>query len=219
MATKAATNGKVESKVIEVPQLQTKQLILNVTGTSPLIPHRWSEKAKNMMLAKQMKKASQGREAKDPEQEFIDSLYILPPTKAKETFEVTFLSGKTKKLKGTPGLTPLSFKNAAVNAAQDAGMYKTFARRAFHVNLGEELIAIEGVIVMREDIGRTSTGVAMPIFRGHIWPWNTELEIRYNSSIISEEQIANLFRLAGFGVGVGDWRPEKNGQYGMFDLV
>jgi hypothetical protein len=30
--------------------------------------------------------------------------------------------------------------------------------------------------------------------------------------------VVNLFQLAGFSVGVGEWRPEKNGAFGCFTL-
>ncbi len=33
------------------------------------------------------------------------------------------------------------------------------------------------------------------------------VKIRYNADVISDEQVVNLFNLAGFSVGVGEWRP------------
>jgi hypothetical protein len=29
----------------------------------------------------------------------------------------------------------------------------------------------------------------------------------------------NLFNTAGFGVGIGEWRSEKDGQHGMFHVA
>jgi len=51
---------------------------LTLIGDSPLITHQWSAKAKKMMLDKQMKKATGAREAKNPEQDYKDSLYVHP---------------------------------------------------------------------------------------------------------------------------------------------
>ena len=37
--------------------------------------------------------------------------------------------------------------------------------------------------------------------------------VRYNQGVLSESQILNLLNTAGFAVGVGEWRPEKDGAY------
>lgn len=51
---------------IELPALKIEQITLMLIGDSPLIVHAWSEKAKKQMLDKQMKKATSGKEAKNP---------------------------------------------------------------------------------------------------------------------------------------------------------
>ena len=48
---------------------------MRLIGDSPLIVHNWSEKAKKQILDKQMKNATSGRDVRDPEQEFFDSLF------------------------------------------------------------------------------------------------------------------------------------------------
>ncbi len=221
----ASSNGKSTEKVIVVPQLQTQELMLKIVGLSALIPHKWADKAKNQMKEKQSKAAKQGREARDPDSDFYESMYLIMDG---TEFEATMLDGSLKTHEGQPALKSIAFKGAAVNAAQQVGLTKTFARTAFHVNLPpvgslvrpqDMLVPIYGPVVMGEDMARNATGVADIRYRAYIFPWTTELTITFNSAVISAEQIANLFRTAGFGVGVGDWRPEKNGQNGMFDLA
>lgn len=46
-------------------------------GETPIITHAWSEKAKREMLQKQAKAPKAGREAKDPDAEFVSSLYDM----------------------------------------------------------------------------------------------------------------------------------------------
>src|SRR6266566_2746750 len=49
-----------------------------IVGDTPLITHAWSHKAKLEMLQKQVKSIKAGgKEARDPEQDFVDSLYDL----------------------------------------------------------------------------------------------------------------------------------------------
>lgn len=63
---------------IQLPKLQIERFDIDLVGESALICHAWSDKAKKMMLDKQMKRAKGGKEAKSPEQDFEDSLYPHP---------------------------------------------------------------------------------------------------------------------------------------------
>src|SRR5688572_10023245 len=63
---------------VELPQLRIQTIEVTLIGDTPLIVHKWSEKARKQMLDKQMKKASAGKEAKDPEREFRESLHMTP---------------------------------------------------------------------------------------------------------------------------------------------
>src|SRR5215475_3718237 len=60
---------------VMLPKVQFRGFDLWLVGDTPLITHAWSEKAKRQMLNKQLKKASEGRPMRDPEQDFTDSLY------------------------------------------------------------------------------------------------------------------------------------------------
>ena len=114
----------------------------------------------------------------------------------------------------------VGFKNAAVSGCRFAdGIKMTVARGAFHVV--EELSPIEGEPSMRPggDMVRVGMGKADLRYRGEFRKWKTTLRIRYNASALSVEQIVNLFNSAGFGVGVGEWRPEKDGSHGMFHVA
>ena len=79
-----------------------------------------------------------------------------------------------------------------------------------------ELVAIEGEPSMREDMVRVGMGTADLRYRPEFKSWSISLPIEYNADAITLEQIVNLVNLAGFGVGIGEWRPERDGQYGMF---
>ena len=42
--------------------------------------------------------------------------------------------------------------------------------------------------------------------------------VKFNAALLSAEQVVNLFQTAGFAVGIGDWRPERNGLFGRFHV-
>ncbi len=209
MATKKATEQ--ETLKVEIPRIELKTLTVTLIGDSPLIIHAWSEKAKRQMLEKQMKKATSGREAKDPFADFCDSLYWLSERPENPTWD------DIKKAKF--GFPTIAFKAAAVDAGFQQGILekKTTARGAFHL-IGE-FAEIEGTPDMREDMVRVGMGTADIRYRGEFKTWRTTLHIKYNPIAISAEQVINLLNYGGFGCGVGEWRPQKDGSYGTFHVA
>lgn len=191
--------AKKQDETIEIPSLKIKMLELTLIGDSSLITHKWDEKAKREMLEKQQKKARAGKEVRDPQAEYEAALYRHP--------------------EGGYGFPIIAFKAAAVTVcSQIEGISKVFARQTFHV-VGDELAKINGEPQMREDMVRIGMGTANLRFRPEFKEWHTTITIEYNSSAISEEQIRNMFNTAGFGVGIGEWRPEKDGRNGRFHVA
>ena len=206
---------KKKDTAIELPPLNIQLMEVTIVGDTPLIVHAWSKKALTEMLDKQLKKAKGAREAKDPVQDFKDSLYVLPD--------------------GGFGFPSVAFKNAAVTACTSvAGITKIAARQAFQV-VGED-VDVDGVFegskarhnlarikgsdpVMREDTVRVGMGTADIRYRGEFAGWHSKILVRYNGNVLSESQILNILNTAGFAVGIGEWRPEKNGQYGLFHVA
>jgi hypothetical protein len=189
---------KTAASVIELPPLNIEVMRLTLVGDSPLISHAWSHKAKQAMLDKQMKKAKQAKEAKDPERDYRESLYTLPD--------------------GHYGFPAVAFKSAAVDACSHIqGVTKVEARGAFHIN--GDMVRIFGEPEMREDMVRIAMGTADIRYRGMFREWATSFPVRYNKSVLSPEQIINLFNTGGFAIGVGEWRPQKDGSFGMFHVA
>ncbi len=192
-----SSEGKSGQKQIVLPPLKIERMQIHIVGDSPLISHAWSKKAKEQMLAKQMKEAKQGKEAKDPQRDYEESLYRLPG--------------------GGYGYPAMAFKSAAVDACSFVdGVTKVEARGAFHV-VGE-MIELYGEPRMREDMVRIAMGTADIRYRGEFPQWSCDLVVRYNSRVLSAEQIVNLFNVAGFSIGVGDWRTQRDGNFGMFHV-
>lgn len=183
---------------LAIPKIDIRQMEIKLIGDSPLICHAWSKKAIDMMLDKQMKKAKASKEAKDPQADYESSLYKLPD--------------------GGYGFPCVAFKAAAVGACRFSdGIKMTEARGAFHV-VGE-FAKLDGEPRPRQDMVRVGMGTADIRFRGEFVTWSVKLLVAYNGAALSPEQIVNLFNIAGFGVGVGEWRPEKDGSYGRFHVA
>lgn len=181
---------------IVVPALTVKDVTLTVRGTSPLIMHKWSEKAKKEMLDKQQKRAKPAKEAKDPQRDYEESIYHHE--------------------NGGYGFPSVAFKAAIVRAGTYSDMKMTHLRGAVHV-LGETS-PVHGEPKMREDMVRVGMGTADIRYRAEFVDWSAVLSIHLNERALSVEQLVHLTRVAGFAVGVGEWRPERDGQFGRFDV-
>lgn len=193
----SATPKATGQTVIDIPPIEIKTYALRLVGDSPLICHAWSAKAKQEMLDKQMGKARGKKEPKDPQADYEGAFYRLP--------------------NGNPGFPTIAFKAAAVNAARQVeGLTMTFLRGAFHT-VGE-LVEIQGIPHMREDMVRVGMGTADIRFRPEWVNWFVNLIVRLNTRSLTLEQLIHLFNQAGFSVGVGEWRPEKDGRNGMFHV-
>ncbi len=172
-----------------------------VAGDSQLVMHQWSEKAKEMMRAKQQKKATSAKATRDPQADFESTIYRMPD--------------------GSPspyGFPSVAFKSTIVGAARwSDGLKMTELRGSLHIE--DEMTPIFGEPVMREDMVRVGMGTADLRYRASFFPWLARLTVAFNSAAISLEQVVYLLNIGGFGIGVGEFRPEKDGSWGRFHVA
>lgn len=200
---KTADPEAMPTAAIELRRLALDTAKIAITGTAPLIVHRFDEKSKQMMLDAQQRKARQ-KEPKDPEAQYQASLYRLED--------------------GTFGFPAVGFKAAIVGAARHFdGITLVQTKQAIRV-LGEgsdQLVRIEGSPRMREDTVRLGGKTADLRYRGEFWPWSTELTIRFLPSVLTGESLVALVDAAGMG-GIGEWRPSApalSGTFGTWEVV
>lgn len=209
-------------ELIEIKPVEIKKTTIRIVGDTPLIMHAWSEKAKREMLEKQMKKTkARAREAKNPVEDFIRSMYWLTPMPtdmSEDGFEVAIASGARF------GFPVTAFKQAAISAAYRMGWAKDkmSLRGAFFIDGDEnQMIEIHSEApIMREDMVKVGMGIADIRFRGEFRNWYADMTISYNANgQHTLEQIINIINAGGYVCGVGEWRPERDGQYGMFHVA
>lgn len=194
---------KPASTEVNLVPLRTVTGVFTVEGTSPLIVHNWSHKAKQEMLDKQTGRAKVKKAPKDPDEDFNSSRYLLDG--------------------GWDGFPAVAFKAAIVGAARlFDSITMTELRQAIYV-AGEGidmLVPIIGTPEIREDMVRIGPGTADIRYRACYWPWSVQLNVTWVSSQFTAEQMVSLIDAAGIG-GVGEWRPSKaaSGQFGKFRVA
>jgi hypothetical protein len=188
---------------IVISKIATETVRVPLLGTSPLITHKFSEKAKRQMLD-----AMQGRkspkEPKDPEREYKDAAYRLDD--------------------GGYGIPAIAFKSATVSAARFFGKSVTmvglrqtiFIAGEFSKGEGMMLARILGEPEMREDVVRVGNGGTDLRYRPCWQQWETSLDVTYVKSMLTRDSVLSLIEAGGLGVGVGEWRPERRGEYGTY---
>lgn len=209
-------------QIIEIRPIEIRTTTIRIVGDTPLIMHAWSEKAKREMLEKQMKVTkSKAKAAKNPVEDFIRSMYWLsdmPTDMTERGFEAAIAAGARF------GFPVTAVKQAAISAAYRMGWAKDkmSMRGAFFIG-GDENQMFEihsDTPIMREDMVKVGMGTADIRYRGEFRNWYADLEIAYNTNgQYTIDQIINIINAGGYACGIGEWRPERDGQYGMFHVA
>lgn len=196
--------------VTTIDRIASETIIVPIVGTAPLIVHRFSEKAKRKMLDS-MQGRKTPKETKDPEAEFTAAAYKLPG--------------------GGFGFPAIGFKAATIGAARfyPSQQITMTGLRQFLFFHGE--IGPDGVMLarlggknggewprMREDVVRVNRGGTDLRYRPEFWPWQTELKVTYVTIALTRGSVLSLIDAGGMGVGVGEWRPERSGDFGTYQL-
>lgn len=197
---------KQSDSEIVVAEIKTKVVDLCILGTTPLIFHRLSSKAKKELLLPKGKKTSAEKASSlkhDPIAEYRDSVNKISEGP-------TYL-----------GMPATAFKRAICDAALDIpGAKKAQIGRLVFVP--GPFVPIYGIPSMMTCVTRSSDINHTPDVRTRaiLKNWAAYLRVQFVTPIINETSIINLLVAAGFTIGIGDWRQQKgSGNYGLFTVT
>jgi hypothetical protein len=189
---------------VSISRIATEHMIVPVVSTAPLIMHRFSDKAKRQMLDAQQGRKSP-KERRDPDADYQAAFY------------------RTKEGYGFPAV---GFKSCTIGAARFFGKdvrmtdlrQFLFFKGIVSDNDPQALVEIVGEPRMREDVVRLGMSGTDLRFRPEFPEWTADLEVIYVKSALTQESVLSLVDAGGMGVGVGEWRPERRGDFGTFAL-
>lgn len=223
---------KVEEIAIRnFEQISTK---IRIVGDSPLIVHAWSEKAKKEMLDAQTgANKTKKKPCKMPFDDFARACYWITPmptTEIKDPCNGEMREVVTEELfeeavrNGAKfGFPAMSFKLAGNSAAYRMNWVKNqMGLRGAYFLKSEygDLAWIQGdAPQIREDTVKVGMGSTDLRYRPIFENWFCDLELIVNTGFgFSLDDIINVIRVGGAGCGVGEWRPEKDGLFGMYHV-
>lgn len=227
MAKKAETQS-----IITIKPIKLQKARITLVGDTPLIIHSWSEKAKKEMLAAQQKtkKDKKAMDIRDPFAEFMDACYWITPEpeeKTPEAFEKAVAEGAKF------GFKTIAIKLAALSACYRAGIIpnQTGMKSCFYINAvdgvyhetGEELAVIrsDDPPICREDMVRIGgmNKTADLRYRPAFKNWKIDLMVTLiDVGTFTMESIINAINLGGYMNGIGEWRMERDGDFGRFHV-
>ena len=196
----------------------TQDFIFWIVGDTPIIVHAWSEKAKAEMLKAQAGATRTAKEKRDPEQDFLNSLYEMG--------------------EGIYGFPITGVKKAIISCAhKERGIPRSDVMHGLWLDAEVVRVrpALAGAICdmplvriygsepeMREDMVRIGTGLrktANLAYRAQFATWAMRITGNVNPLMVPPHALAFLTRQAGTAMGVGDWRNEKGGWFGAFHIA
>lgn len=200
-ATAAPADKKPKKERLSIKDPKILEVIIALKELTPLIIHRFENKALLEIQEKQGKKARAAKEARDPEEEYNAARYAD-------------LFGPER-----DGIKTIAFKKALIRGAKGCGLVMKDAFGALHI-VGEftEIKALDRV--MRTDIVRIGQGTSTPRYRPQYNGWSVELKVHLITNSMSLDQMVAALRMAGLTCGVGEMRPEKSADtFGRFTVV
>jgi len=198
--TKTAAKVPSNAQPIQLPDSPRTLLIVGIEGTSLLVTHRFPEKAKHQIRAKQQNLAKAAKAARDPQEEFEESVYVFED--------------------GSYGFPTGALAESIVCASVDVmPKCKSMIRRNLFVEDDgldhrdeRGLIRVDAEPVLREDVVRLA-GASRPAdlrYRGTFAPgWSATARIWFDERMLSREQVLQLCQIAGESIGLCEGRPEK----------
>jgi len=188
--------------IININPINTKYCYLTIVGTSPMIQHAWDEKSKLMMRDKHAGKKTKDRGKRNPGAELKGATYFTKD--------------------GGYGVPASAIRKSLISAAhKDLGIEKTLVRKGIFVICDDPGNIVEmkcDKLIKREDVVRVGAGSTDLRYRPEFRNWSIAIIIEFDADLLKESDLINLFQRAGFGVGLCEGRPERDGENGRFTI-
>ena len=208
-AMEATDTGAASGARVEIPPPKLKVVEIRIIGTSPLVLHRFGEKARQQLhdthAEGKSSKSRKNREAKDFQANFRSAQHVIREQDG-----------------GGYGIPAAAFRNACIDACRLADVAMTVAKQCIFVLA--DGIGTDGTQLVRIDAGepeyselpvRNASGVVDLRARPMWSEWAAVVRVRFDADMLRAADVANLLMRAGVQVGIGEGRPFSKKSNGL----
>lgn len=211
----ASRNGKAAStsadeEVIAIQPLRIQRIVIPIRGIQPLITNKFSDEAAEKLAESQSGPRIKAAKApRDGLGEFLAARYVI-----------------SRDPSGNSDLDICGFPAAGIKKAMVAAAMRVTEAKGTWIRaiLNVEGEGDTGLVSISAPAPQMRTDHVVQAGRGNLryrpafWPWEMKVAITFNTDQLKAQDVVNLVQQAGFSIGIGDWRPEKNGQFGTFEV-
>lgn len=233
-------------ELINITPIKKRLVKIRIVGDSPLITHNWDVKAQREILEKEMGIKKIQKMKKNPYEDFASSAYWLnkmPDPITKESLDEAIANGARF---GFP-LTGVKQAAISAAYRMGWSKDKASLRGAFFIEpevdgyysgdmeISEDQKQIDIIpnvfhstpmieikyekLSMRCDPVKVGMGSADLRYRAEFDGWYADMTISFNENGDKNiDQIMSMIQAGGYICGLGEWRPERDGQYGQFHI-
>ena len=206
-ATAEVQKSEVQKSAVQIKAPKFERAKFTITGTSPLVIHRFSSKTKEEMKAK-METGKAAGSRKNREAKATDEIYEAARYRHED---------------GWDGFHAGAMRNAMISASRLVGFKMTLAKLSIFVEADGwdqaesqiPLIRIVGKPSKQEDMARVETGQPYVTVRARYFPWSAAINVRFDADQFTLQDVANLLMRVGAQVGIGEGRPDSKHSNGM----
>lgn len=187
-----------------------KKLNVKIIGDTPFIPHNAQLADPLNQFSKAIKEISGKRKKVDADLEemakleFLGSLHLSngKPCIPAEMLEAVINGGARKSKMGKQASAAVFIKQSATLEYEGPkDPKKLWENKDFVLRVP---VKVKQAMVMR----------TRPIFN----KWSASFTIEVNTDIVNPDDVLQWIKVAGTELGIGDWRPQKRGHYGLFTM-
>ena len=201
-----AALGTDKPQIIRITKPKLRTTAVSITGITPYVQHKFSEKSRRQMEATQEAgQQAKGKKVRDP-----------------KDFNAVYEAAKHYSQDGWIGIPASAFRNAMIDACRLVGFKMTVAKLSIFIEAdgldrdeGTPLVRIIGQPRIHKGFARNATGVADIRWRPMWEQWSANLRLTWDNDQFAATDVVNLLVRAGMQVGIGEGRPGSPNSNGM----